>query len=148
MSRLAGDELGIDGHCFACGPKNPHGLHMRVAYEGARSVCHINLPAHCQGWTAIAHGGVVLTLLDEIMAYAVIHFLGQGVTISMESRFRKQVPLGQDLVAVGWVVEHKGRQAKAAAELRLAADDSLLAEASARWLLKLGPDGKPVSAGI
>ncbi|MFH1057532.1 MAG: PaaI family thioesterase [Pseudomonadota bacterium] len=148
MSRLAGDELNIDGRCFACGPDNPHGLHMRVVYQGERAVCRINLPAHFQGWADIAHGGVVLTLMDEIMAYAVIHFLGQGVTIGMESRFRKQVPLGQDLVVSGWVVEHKSRQAKAAAELRLAADESLLAEANARWLLKLGPDGQPVSAGI
>jgi len=148
VSRLAGDVLSIDGRCFACGTDNPHGLHMRVAYEGERAVCRLNLPAHFQGWAEIAHGGVVLTILDEIMAYAVIHFLGQGVTIGMESRFRKQAPLGRDLVAAGWVVEHRGRQAKAAAELRLAADNALLAEASARWLLKLGPDGQPVPAGI
>ena len=148
MSALGPSQLAINGHCFACGPENPHGLGMRVEYGPDRALCRLSLAQRFQGWAEMAHGGVVLTVLDEIMAYAVIHFLGQGVTISMESRFRKQVPLGQELLAQGWVVEHKGRQAKAAAELRLAQDNSLLAQCSARWLLKLGPDGLPVPGGI
>ncbi len=148
MSALAGSALEINGLCFACGEKNPHGLHMRVEYEGQRAVCRLSLPEHFQGWVNIAHGGVVLTILDEIMAYAVLRFAGQGVTISMESSFRKAVPLGQEIMASGWVVEHKGRQAQASAELRLAQDDTLLAQASARWLLKLGADGQPLPGGI
>lgn len=148
MSALAGSELTINGLCFACGEKNPHGLGMRVEYQGQRAVCRLSLPEHFQGWANIAHGGVVLTILDEIMAYAVLRFAGQGVTIGMESSFRKPVPLGREIVASGWVVGHQGRQARAEGELRLAQDDSLLAQASARWLLKLGPDGQPLPGGI
>lgn len=148
MSGLAGSELAINGLCFACGEKNPHGLRMRVEYEGQRAVCRLNLPEHFQGWANIAHGGVVLTILDEIMAYAVLRFVGQGVTIAMESSFRKPVPLGREIVASGWVVKHQGRQAQAEGEVRLAQDDTLLAQASARWLLKLGPDGQPLPAGL
>lgn len=148
MALLRENDLNDDRHCFACGPDNPHGLRMKVFFEDQAAKCRLVLPQHFQGWSEIAHGGVVSTILDEIMAYAVIHHLGQGVTLRMETAFRKAVPLGQELIAEGRVTLHKGRRAEAAGELRLAADQTLLANSQARWLLKLGPDGGPLEGGL
>jgi acyl-coenzyme A thioesterase PaaI-like protein len=41
------------------------------------------------GLDRIAHGGIVCTLLDEIMAYAVLGFIGQGVTANFEHPLQK-----------------------------------------------------------
>ncbi len=144
MSAIDQRPLADDGLCFACGEHNLEGLGMRVRLEDNQAHCLLTLAPRYQGWANIAHGGIVCTVLDEIMAYAVIHFIGQGVTTSMETTFRQPVPLGKQIKARGWIVQRRGRLAEAAGEIRLAADDALLAQGKARWLIKLGPDGQPL----
>lgn len=144
MSALNDRPLADDGLCFACGRHNPQGLGMKVRLEDDQARCLLTLAPQFQGWAGISHGGIVSTILDEIMAHAVIHFIGQGVTTSMEITFRQPVPLGQEIKALGWVVQHRGRLAESAGEIRLAADDSLLAQAKARWLIKLDAQGLPI----
>ena len=146
MAFLKETSLSDDGYCFACGLYNPHGLHMRVRLEGGRARCRTSLPPHFQGWVDIAHGGVVATLLDEVMAYAVLFYVGQGLTTRMETTFRRPVPLQRELEVTGWVEEHRGRRVRAAARLELAGGGVLLAEARAHWLVKLDARGRPVPA--
>ena len=148
MAFLKETRLSDDGYCFACGLYNPHGLHMRVRLEEGQARCRLSLPPHFQGWVDIAHGGVVSTLLDEIMAYAVLFYVGQGLTTRMETTFRRPVPLQRELEVTGWVEEHRGRMARAAARLELADQGLLLAEAQARWLVKLDARGRPVPAEL
>lgn len=148
MSALDEKPLEINNYCFACGQDNPAGLRMRVEYTADEAVCRLTLADHFQGWAEITHGGIVATMLDEIMAYAIIHFVGQGVTMSMEQKYRRPVPLGRELVVRGRVTSAKGRRAEAAAEVYLAEDGALLAQAAARWLMQVGPDGRPVPGSI
>jgi uncharacterized protein (TIGR00369 family) len=131
--------LNDDGFCFACGKNNPHGLGMRVAYEddGQSASCQLTLERRFQGWTGIAHGGVVSTLMDEIMAHAVLKHVGQGMTTDMQTRYKAPVPLGEELEVRGWVDEANRRLATTKSEIRLAGDGKLLAEAQARFLLRL-----------
>lgn len=139
MSRPA-QKLRDDDYCFACGKQNPHGLQMRVQFDedAQRAFCRIVLPRRFQGWSGMAHGGVTGTLLDEIMAHAVIHFLGQAVTASMETRYRAPVPLGKELLVQGWVKSQNRRLVQAQAELYLAGEEDKgrpLAQATARFML-------------
>lgn len=135
MSILDNGELKDDQYCFACGQHNPHGLGMRVEYPEPEALCRITLDRRWQGWSGIAHGGVTATLLDEIMAHAVIRYVGQAVTINAQMRYRKPVPLDRELVVRGWVTETNGRRAKAAARLELADQPGVLAQAEAVFLL-------------
>ncbi len=60
-----------DGYCFACGPYSPDGMHLHFERDGERAVrAEITLPPRFQGWRGTAHGGIVMTLLDEAMAHA------------------------------------------------------------------------------
>ncbi|CAO0824371.1 Acyl-coenzyme A thioesterase THEM4 [Desulfarculales bacterium] len=144
MSAIDQRLLADDGLCFACGEHNSQGLGMHVRLEENQAHCLLTLPSRYQGWAGIAHGGIVCTVLDEVMAHAVIHFIGQGVTTSIETTFRKPVPLRQEIKARGWIVQHRGRLAESAGEIRLAKSDALLVQAKARWLIKMGPDGQPI----
>ena len=97
-----------DGRCFACGPHNPDGLHLTFEPDGpggARS--RVTLPPRLQGYRGIAQGGVVMMLLDEIMAHAA-RFAGErAVTAAMQTRFRKPVPIGLELVLRAHVTSHR-----------------------------------------
>jgi len=62
-----------EGHfCFACGTDNPIGLHLHF-YRLGNAVCtDITLGKYHEGWQDIAHGGIISTLLDEVMSWAVM----------------------------------------------------------------------------
>ena len=59
-------------HCFACGELNEHGLHLELHTSPEGSWTELVLEPRFQGWEAVAHGGIVCTLLDEVMAWSVI----------------------------------------------------------------------------
>jgi acyl-CoA hydrolase len=84
-----------DGNCFACGPENPIGLHLRFdrAADSDGVVARSTLMPQYQGWRGIAHGGIVMALLDEAMAHAAGYAGHRGVTGAVKVRFRRPVPL-------------------------------------------------------
>ena len=123
-----------DKRCFVCGPSNPDGLHLafvRDGDDGARST--VTLPPRVQGWRGVAHGGVAMMLLDEVMAYACILHGDIAVTASCEIRFRKPVPLGQLLVMRGRIKERRRKVIYLEATLALE-DGTLLATADGTFV--------------
>ena len=94
-----------DGNCFACGPANPIGMHLHFDRAGDAEgvVAHATLASHYQGWRGIAHGGIVMALLDEAMAHAAGFAGHRGVTAAVKVRFRKPVALERPIVVRGRV---------------------------------------------
>jgi acyl-coenzyme A thioesterase PaaI-like protein len=84
-----------DGNCFACGPENPIGMHLHFdrGHGSDGVIARCALSSSYQGWRGIAHGGIVMALLDEAMAHAAGFAGHRGVTASVNVRFRKPVPL-------------------------------------------------------
>lgn len=114
--------------CFGCGSLNPMGLGMRFRLENGRAVAEFRPSPHHQGFPGHMHGGLVATMLDEAMGWAVY---GQGVwavTAKMSTRFREPVPLSEPLVVSGWVTRTRGPLLDARAEIRTR-EGALLAQA-------------------
>lgn len=127
-----------DGRCFACGPFSADGLHLRFEPAGSDAVrARVTLPPRFQGWRGLAHGGVVMMLLDEAMAHACGLVGERGMTAAMQLRFRAPVPLGEPLVVTGSVKWKRRKVIALVAEVALAADGTVLA----------GGEGSFVSAG-
>lgn len=101
-------ELRDDGKCFACGPDNPDGLQLHFVRDGeAGARTEIALPSRLQGYRDLAHGGIVMMLLDEAMAHA-CRFAGEkAMTAAVEVRFRRPVPLGVRLSVRGRLNERR-----------------------------------------
>ncbi len=103
--------------CFACGKDNPQGMRLpMVADENGARVEYL-IPVHFQGWSGITHGGIVATLLDELMAWSVRSRGYSTVTAEMSVRFRKPVRVGERVYGQGWVVSEQGRLIHTAAKL-------------------------------
>lgn len=127
-----------DGNCFACGPANPIGLHLhfeRDEVEGVR--CDAILAAQFQGWRGIAHGGIVMALLDEAMAHAAGFAGHRGVTASVNVRFRKPVPLERPIEIRGRVTWQR-RNVLGVKALIADASHNVLAEAEGSFVSR-GP---------
>lgn len=121
--------------CFACGPENPDGLHLKFTYTALRHFvrCNLRLDSRFQGATGFAHGGIIATLLDEAMAKS--NGLGgtRAVTLRLEARYRKMVPIKRKLRLTGWRTSKRGRRLYLRAELH-DARGTLLAEGRGLFL--------------
>ncbi len=132
------DPRHYDQICFACGDRNSHGLHMRFEVdpdgpEGA-VVCHYQPREADQGFPGTLHGGVISTLVDETMAWAMwAKSRALGVTAKMETRFRRPVTSGMALAIHAVVTEERGRRMQVEAAVA-GPDGSVLVEASALFL--------------
>jgi uncharacterized protein (TIGR00369 family) len=127
-----------DGACYACGPHNPGGLRLRfepLGSDGARAT--VTLAAHLQGYRGIAHGGIVMLLLDEVMAHASGNAGDKVVTAAVAVRFRAPVPLGVPLTLEGYVRSRRGKILRVEGFVRDAAG-ALLASAEGSFA-SLGP---------
>jgi uncharacterized protein (TIGR00369 family) len=129
--RIAGRPVEIAPHnCFACGTLNAHGLQLYLHAGDGRCWTEIVLAERFEGWEGIAHGGIVSTILDEVMAWALIETDAWGVTVRMSAEFRRPVPIGVPLRAEGWVVDTRRRLMKTEARLLDATDGTQLATAA------------------
>ena len=132
-----------DQYCFVCGPDNPQGLKIKVKYfpEDRAAETELALPREYQGWADVIHGGILSTLLDEMMAHAVWHFAGPGVTLSMEVRFYHPLKPGEAIRVRGVLTSANGRRRAAEAEITRSHDLRKIASAKSRFLLLEGRNG-------
>ncbi len=88
--------------CFACGTNNPLGLGMSF-YSLGKTVCSdITLSDHHVGWENLAHGGIISTILDEIIGWTVIAFKRIFfVTRNIQVHYLRPVEVNTPLTAVG-----------------------------------------------
>jgi uncharacterized protein (TIGR00369 family) len=99
-----------DALCFCCGADNVHGLHLAVTYpEKGTAESVLVIPQWFSGWKSMTHGGLLSTLLDEIMAHACIGTARRAVTAELTVRFHKPVETGATIRAVGKVSEVRGK---------------------------------------
>jgi acyl-coenzyme A thioesterase PaaI-like protein len=96
-------------NCFACGTLNTNGLQLRLHMEPGRSWTELRLDRRFEGWDGIAHGGIVCTILDEVMAWALVAQDNWGVTARLNVAFRRPVLVGHPIRADGWVTRARGR---------------------------------------
>ena len=75
-----------------------------------------------EGWDGIAHGGILCTILDEVMAWSLVGEDNWGVTARMSVEFRKPVEVGTPIRAEGWITRSRRRLVDTAARLVDAGD--------------------------
>lgn len=126
-------KLQDDRRCFACGRDNTHGLQLEFEYGDGSARATLSPAERFSGWSAMIHGGIVMTLLDEAMAHAAIAAGVRAMTARIEARFRKVVPIGVPLILEGKMEKQRGRVLDLVASLS-GEDGTLYAEARGRFL--------------
>ena len=121
-------------NCFACGTLNDHGLHLELHVDGERCWTDLAIPGRFQGWDEIAHGGIVATILDEVMAWSLVDHDNWGLTARLTVDFKRPVPLGRTIHAEGWVTDVRRRLITTAGQIVDQATGELLATADATYV--------------
>lgn len=100
----------LQGHtCFACGTANPIGLKLKFYRLGDAICTDVHLDRYYEGWTNMAHGGIISTLLDETMSWAIIYFKKVFfVTRKMEVKYVRPILVEKPLTVQGRLLESPG----------------------------------------
>jgi uncharacterized protein (TIGR00369 family) len=122
-----------DHHCFACGGTNPIGMRLRIELGDGTARTSWTAGEDYVGWSDKVHGGIIATLLDEVMAWAPSSYDSWAVTAEMSVRFRSPAAPGEELNARGWVTGRRRRIYDVAGEVR-GPDGRLVAEGTGRYL--------------
>ena len=124
--------------CFACGPDNPIGLHIRYSVDDDEVCTAEFTPGENHlSWENTVHGGIIYSALDDVtgnIPYArglVAH------TARCEVRYRQVLRAGETVRLKGWVEKEKGRLMVIRGEARRKEDNKLVAECTASFLKEI-----------
>jgi len=121
--------------CFVCGEANPHGLQLRFETDGR--LVHVRFtPRHEHiGFRAVVHGGVLATVLDELMVWAcAVQTRRFAYCAELNVRFVQPARPGEPLAGIAELVKNRrDRIYQTKAELK-ANDGTVVATASGKYI--------------
>lgn len=128
-------EFIYDHGCFVCGKDNPVGLKLKFKQEDEKTVSAEFTPSqHHEGFPGYMHGGLISTLMDEVMARAV-NLLGyNGMTARLELRYRLKVPVNKKLRVEAKIIQNKKTIVDLEAKTYLE-NGEIAADAKARFMI-------------
>jgi uncharacterized protein (TIGR00369 family) len=121
--------------CFGCGGANARGMHLEFEKDDdARRIRgKFRVGPEYQGGPGFVHGGIIATLLDEVMGKVGRFRDIRTVTAELQIEYLRPVPVDEDLVVEGWEVEKQGRNLFHAGEIR-SASGAVLARGKGRFV--------------
>lgn len=99
----------LSDYCFACGKENPIGFQLEII-ETENGVQTEFIPKReYEGYQDIVHGGIVATLLDEVMVWACRKKGYEAITAELTVRYKKPILINQKYSAFGKIkkVHHR-----------------------------------------
>ncbi len=136
QARDARINVDMDHNCFGCGRLNAHGLQLAFFEDDRGGVWTPFVPeARFEGYTGMVHGGVISTVLDEVMAWSLYRHQIWAVTGDLSVRYRAPIRVGERTRAVGWQVDRRGRRIEMAGEIQREGDGAVLARATATFFV-------------
>ena len=120
--------------CFACGKANPIGLKLEFEYTDKECSAIFVPQREHQSYDGRMHGGLISTLLDEVMGnYLYIKTGKPAYTAKIEVRFRQPVFIGEKIKAIASVKHQKGKMVEMTSKI-IKEDGVLAAEAEAKMM--------------
>jgi uncharacterized protein (TIGR00369 family) len=120
--------------CFGCGPNNAVGLKLSFEKQGGVVVSRTTVARAYAGYRDFTHGGIVATMLDEAMGWAMLHVAGRhGVTKSLQIDYRRPVRVEQPVTVTARVTLQE--ETRVVLEARIEDERGrLLAGAEGEWV--------------
>ena len=99
--------------CLVCGLMNPYGLKSAFyELENKELLCIVKPSEVHQSYPGRLHGGVTTALLDETIGRAIMMRYEEmmwGVTVEFVTKFKKPIPLNEELRIVGRITSDSSR---------------------------------------
>ncbi len=122
-------------HCFVCGPSNPIGLGVNFDIKNDVCVARFTPKPEHMGYDNVTHGGIIFSLLDDVMANWIWLRGDRCFTGKAEIRYRSELPVGTPVRLEGRCLKRRGRLAQMEGKVIREADNVVVAEATAAFML-------------
>ena len=99
-------------HCFVCGPENPIGLKTNFIIDD-NDICRAEFtPAETHvGFQDTTHGGIIFSLLDDVMANWLFLKGKPAQTAKCDLRYKNSLQTGETVMLEGHHLKTKSRMA-------------------------------------
>lgn len=128
-------------YCFICGALNPKGLHLDITEgEGWARVWWIVEKPYV-GYEDMLHGGIMASIMDDLMAHALYYTDLDVVTAHLELDYRAPAYVGEELLCEARVAKFgKGRSIRTEGTIRRG--DTVIAQARGVMVIVKEPGRK------
>ncbi|SRR5258706_2848358 len=135
--------------CFVCGEANPEGLKLRFETDGRIVSARFTPRPEHVGFKQVVHGGIIATLLDEIMVWAcAVQTRRFAFCAELNVRFVHPVRPGDETIATAELTANRRNKIfEAKAELKNQAGE-LLASATGKYLPMKAEDMTPMMSEL
>ena len=137
MNHKIRNSQNISKNCLVCGIDNNFGLKTRFYETESNELIAVFKPiGEHQSYPNVTHGGISAAILDEVIGRAIMMTADSstfGVTIELKVRYKKPVPLGVELKAIGRITRDSGRLFEGTGELYLPSGE-VAVEAEGRYM--------------
>jgi len=131
---LTGGTLPWTRSCFVCGQDNPHGLRLRSRIEGDRVVLTHTPREADLGYRHLVHGGIAMTLLDEVMTWAaILAFKQAAVAAEVTVRLKHPIVAGRPIRVEGGITRATPRLVLSKGAI-LDGQNTVLVEATGKYV--------------
>lgn len=137
MSHKIKNSQNISKNCLVCGVDNDFGLKTRFYETENNELIAVFKPLdEHQSYPNVMHGGISATILDEAIGRAIMMTTDSntfGVTVELNVRYKKPVPLGSELKVISRISKDRGRIFEGTGELYLP-DGEVAVEAEGKYM--------------
>ncbi|MDA9737284.1 PaaI family thioesterase [Acidimicrobiaceae bacterium] len=123
---------------FVSGVENPKGMKMVPVIKDRKIYAKYIFEKSFEGGPGLVHGGILSTVLDDMMGYATFTQNLFCVTANLNVNFRAPSPVDKEFELYAWVKEVDGN--KVYAESVIQSEDSIHVEADGLFI-NIGQDG-------
>ncbi len=135
------------GNCFVCGDKNDIGLKLDFFEKDGKARAEFTPTKNFEGYKDILHGGILSTLLDEVMIKSILAKEILTVTSQIEVKFKKPAFIGEKLIIEGGITAERGRLILTEGKV-FREDGTVVAEAKGKFFRTEGTIKKQLEQGM
>ena len=131
--------MGLDSEankCFVCGPGNPHGLKLRFRINNEVCFSEWTPTETYVGYDGVTHGGILFSLLDDVMANLLFLKGEVCVTARADVRFRRPLPVGIPVRLEARLSRRRGRLAILDAQVIRRDNDTVVVESTGHFMVE------------
>jgi acyl-coenzyme A thioesterase PaaI-like protein len=121
--------------CFVCGSQNPIGLGVRFRLDGELCRAEFTPDERHVGYEGVTHGGILFSLLDDVMANWIWLRGERCFTARADIRYRAHLPVGTAVRLESRLVKRKGRLALLEGTVARIDDGTTVAEATGSFMI-------------
>lgn len=122
-------------NCFVCGPGNSTGLKLAFRIEDEICRSEFTPAAHHCGYNGVTHGGIIFSVLDDVMANWIFLRGIRAYTAKCDIRYKDSLPIGIAVALEGRCIKQRGRLIVMQGSMIRADSHELVAETQASFMV-------------